>query len=192
MIHQQIKTFFSNLAALSLIMADNQQTESWLSGPVEGVIPVLQPVAHAILQSQREVQAALQNFPETLLWQRPAGVASVAFHLQHLAGVLDRLWTYARGEQLSPGQLNALQAEGKEDTNVILPYLIQRFNEQVASALHQLRNTGVESVLETRHVGRKQIPSNVLGLLFHAAEHTQRHTGQLLVTARILNNKETL
>ena len=173
-------------------MTINQQTEFWLSGPVEGIIPVLQPIAHAILQSQREVQAALQNFPETLLWQRPAGVASVAFHLQHLAGVLDRLLTYARGEQLSTEQLNTLQKEGKEDSNVTLPNLIQQFNEQVASALDRLRNTGVESVLDKRHVGRKQILSNVLGLLFHAAEHTQRHTGQLLVTARILNNKGTL
>ena len=173
-------------------MAKDQQTEFWLAGPVPGIIPVLQPVTHAILQSQREVQEVLQHFPDTLLWQRPGDVASIAFHLQHLSGVIDRLFTYARGEQLSSGQLNTLQKEGKEDTNVILPYLIQRFNEQVASALEQLRNTKVESVLETRHVGRKQIPSNVLGLLFHAAEHTQRHTGQLLVTARIVNSKQKL
>ena len=171
-------------------MATNQPTEFWLAGPVAGITPVLQPAAHAILQAQREVQEVLQDFPDPLLWQRPGGVAPVAFHLQHLSGVLDRLFTYARGEQLSAGQLNALQREGKEDTNIILPDLVQRFNEQVASAIEQLRNTKVESVLETRHVGRKQIPSNVLGLLFHAAEHTQRHTGQLLVTARIVNCKQ--
>ena len=180
------------MTALSLIMANNQQTEFWLSGPVEGITPVLQPVAHAILQSQREVQAALQNFPETLLWQRPGGVAPVAFHLQHLAGVLDRLFTYARGEQLSTEQLNALQKEGIENTNISLAHLLQHFNEQGNSAIEQLKNTKDESIFETRYVGRKQIPSNVLGLLFHAAEHTQRHTGQLLVTARVLNNKENL
>ena len=170
-------------------MAIDQQTEFWLAGPVAGIIPVLQPVAHAILQAQREVQAVLQNFPDTLLWHRPGGVASVAFHLQHLSGVLDRLFTYARDEQLSAWQLNSLQTEGKEDTNIILPDLEQRFNEQVALVIDQLKNTSVESVFETRYVGRKQIPSNVLGLLFHAAEHTQRHTGQLLVTARIVNSK---
>ena len=65
---------------------------------------------------------------------------------------------------------------------------MQRFNEQVALVIDQLKNTKDESVFETRYVGRKQIPSNVLGLLFHAAEHTQRHTGQLLVTARIVNS----
>ena len=173
-------------------MAIDQQTEFWLAGPVAGIIPVLQPVAHAILQVQQELQEVLQDFPDTLLWQRPGGVASVAFHLQHLSGVLDRLFTYARGEQLSTGQLNALQKEGKQDKKVNLPGLLQQFNGQMDSAIEQLKNTLEETVFEIRYVGRKQIPSNVLGLLFHAAEHIQRHTGQLLVTAKVLNNKENL
>jgi len=155
-----------------------------------GITPVLQPVAHAILQARREVQEVLQNFPEALFGQRPGGVASVAFHLQHLTGVLDRLFAYARGEQLSALQSDALQKEGKEDKNLRLAGLLQQFNDQVDTAIAQLKNTREESVLEIRYVGRKQIPSNVLGLLFHAAEHIQRHTGQLLVTARVLNNKE--
>ena len=170
-------------------MVIEQQTEFWLSGPVTGIIPVLQPVAHAILQVRREVGQGLQDFPGSLLWQRPAGVASIGFHLQHLAGVLDRLFTYARGEQLSTEQLNALQKEGKEDTGISMEEMFQHFNKQVEAALDQLGNTKEESVLETRYVGRKRIPSTVLGLLFHAAEHTQRHTGQLLVTARILRKQ---
>ena len=96
-------------------MEKEQQLEFWLRGPLPGITPVLQPVAHAILQAQMEVQQALAHFPEARLWDKPAGSASVAFHLQHLAGVLDRLFTYAREEQLSPLQLNALQKEGKED-----------------------------------------------------------------------------
>ena len=173
-------------------MATVQKGEFWLSGPIPGIIPVLQPAAHAILQSQKEVQEAVQNFPEVLLWQQPVGVASVAFHLQHLAGVLDRLFTYARGEQLSALQLEALKKEGSEDKNIHLDDLLQQFNSQVNAAIEQLKNTKEESVFETRYVGRKQIPSNMLGLLFHAAEHTQRHTGQLLVTARILSSMEKL
>jgi hypothetical protein len=106
-------------------MAAEQKTEFWLSGPVAGIIPVLQPVVHAILQAQREVTDALEDFPENLLWQRPSGVAPVAFHLQHLAGVLDRLFTYVRGEQLSAHQLEALQKEGKEDNNISLDDLLQ-------------------------------------------------------------------
>jgi uncharacterized damage-inducible protein DinB len=168
-------------------MEKEQQLEFWLRGPLPGIIPVLQPVAHAILQAQMEVHEALLHFPETRLWHRPAGVASVAFHLQHLAGVLDRLFTYAKGEQLSEWQLNALQKEGKEDSGIRLADLVQRFNSQVELSINQLKNTTEGSLTETRGVGRKQIPSTVLGLLFHAAEHIQRHTGQLLVTAKILN-----
>lgn len=168
-------------------MEKEQQLEFWLRGPLPGITPVLQPVAHAILQAQMEVQQTLEHFPEARLWDKPAGSASVAFHLQHLAGVLDRLFTYAKGEQLSQLQSNALQKEGKEDKDIRLAELIQLFNNQVETAINQLKNTTGGSLLETRGVGRKQIPSTVLGLLFHAAEHTQRHTGQLLVTAKILN-----
>jgi uncharacterized damage-inducible protein DinB len=167
-------------------MAEQQQLEFWLRGPIDGVLPELQPAAHAILQAQLEVQQALKDFPDSLLWQRPAGVASVAFHLQHLAGVLDRLFTYARGEQLSAAQLDALQKEGKEDSSVKVADLLDQLNKQVEKAIEQLKSTDANSVFETRGVGRKQIPSNVLGLLFHAAEHTQRHTGQLLVTVRTI------
>lgn len=179
--------FRIKLYNLSLKMAIEQQTEFWLSGPVAGITPVLQPVAHAILQARREVIQVLQTFPETLLWESPGGVASVAFHLQHLAGVLDRLFTYARGEQLSALQSDILQKEGKQNKELRLEDLLQQFNNQVETALEQLKNTKQELIFETRYVGRKQIPSKVLGLLFHAAEHIQRHTGQLLVTARILS-----
>jgi len=167
-------------------MAEEKQLEFWLRGPVPGIIPVLQPVAHALLQARLEVQQVLSEFPEDLLWQRPGGVASVAFHLQHLAGVLDRLFTYARGEQLSDWQLTALQKEGKEHDKIHLAGLLQQLDSQVEAAIDQLKNTTAASVLEARAVGRRQIPSTVLGLLFHAAEHTQRHTGQLLVTAKVL------
>ena len=168
-------------------MEKEQKLEFWLRGPLPGIIPVLQPVAHALLQAQLEVRQALAYFPEAKLWDKPAGSTSVAFHLQHLAGVLDRLFTYAREEQLSPLQLNALQKEGKEDNSIHLTYLLQIFNNQVEKAIDQLKNTAEGSLLAGRGVGRKQIPSTVLGLLFHAAEHTQRHTGQLLVTAKVVS-----
>lgn len=173
-------------------MVIEQKTEFWLSGPIAGIIPMLQPVAHAILQAQREIHEALENFPGGLIWQRPAGVASVVFHLQHLAGVLDRLFTYARGEELSALQLDTLQKEGQENKDLELDGLLSQLNQQVSISLEQLQLTPQELLLETRYVGRKQIPSNVLGLLFHAAEHTSRHTGQLLVTARIVKSSMNL
>src|SRR5207253_992178 len=85
----------------------------WQRGPVENIPALLQPVAHALLQAKEEVSEIVKGFPDSHLWQKPAGVASVGFHLQHLTGVLDRLFTYARGEALQAEQLKALAEEGK-------------------------------------------------------------------------------
>ena len=163
------------------------QQEYWLRGPIENIPSLLQPVAHALLQARNEVKETITGFPEGKLWQKPAGVASVAFHLQHMAGVLDRLFTYANGEQLNEQQLKYLATEGKEDETISLDDLYVRFSIQVDRTIEQLRNTDEKILLKTRGVGRKQIPSSVLGLLFHAAEHTQRHNGQLIVTARVVS-----
>ncbi|MDZ4793841.1 MAG: DinB family protein [Bacteroidota bacterium] len=167
-------------------MADTAQPEYWLRGPVANIPALLQPCAHALLQARHEIRQALLNFPEEKIWSAPAGVASVAFHLQHLSGVLDRLFTYARGELLSEEQLAYLSAEGKQNDQVNLALLIQYFAAQVDHALTQLKNTSEAALTDERVVGRKQIPSTVIGLLFHAAEHTMRHTGQLLVTIAVL------
>lgn len=165
----------------------NNDLEYWLRGPVDGVPALLQPAAHAILQTQVEVHKGLKDFPESLIWERPEGAASVAFHLQHIPGVLDRIYTYARGEQLNQQQLDYMMAEGKKDDNIKLSALLDHLDRQVAKALEQLRGTPEMELLQPRAVGRKQLPSNVIGLLFHGAEHSQRHTGQLLVTARVVN-----
>ena len=161
--------------------------EVWLRGSVPGLPPLLQPVAHALLQAREEVTALTDHFPEARLWDRPAGVASVGFHLQHLAGVLDRLFTYARGQSLTPSQLAALAAEGQPPESAgRLKDLVATFDRGVDRAMDQLRATPEGTLLEFRGVGRTQLPSTVLGLLVHAAEHTQRHVGQLLVTVRVL------
>ena len=162
--------------------------EEWLKGPVEGIPALLQPTAHALLQVRKELHALMEGFPDELLWSGPAGVASVGFHLQHLTGVLDRLFTYARGEQLSEGQLAALKAEGLPGP--ISGILVVHFDLQVEKALAQLSTTDPGILTEIRYVGRARIPSTVIGLLMHATEHTTRHYGQLLVTARILQGKK--
>src|ERR671912_172552 len=91
-------------------MAD-KLPEAWLRGPVPGIPSTLQPVAHALLQAREEVETLMEDFPAPKLWDRPAGVASVGFHLQHFSGVLSRLFTYARGESLDATQRQALAAE---------------------------------------------------------------------------------
>ena len=133
----------------------------------------------------------LRGFPLDRLWDRPAGVASVGFHLQHMSGVIDRLFTYARGESLSDNQRRALEGEGRPpEGGARIDELLHALDVQVDRALNQLRNIDPRSLADARVVGRKQLPSTMLGLLFHAAEHSQRHLGQLLVTARVLTAVE--
>jgi uncharacterized damage-inducible protein DinB len=160
--------------------------EFWLRGPVPGVPPLLQPVAHALLQAGSEVAALMQDFDDALLLKKPAGVASAGFHLQHLTGVLDRLFTYAKGDALTGLQLQQLAAEGKDTGSVNTQSLVRAFQQQIEQAVAQLRTTDAATLTEERFVGRAKLPSTVLGLLVHAAEHTMRHTGQLLVTVKVL------
>lgn len=168
-------------------MNSTQLPEVWLRGAIENIPALLQPVAHALLQAREDVNSIMQNFPKQKLWEKPAGVASPGFHLQHLTGVLDRLFTYAKNESLTEQQLNYLSNEGKNANNISINQLLENFNTQVDIALKQLRETKEESLTDYRSVGRKKLPSTVMGLLFHAAEHTMRHTGQLLVTVKFLS-----
>jgi len=160
--------------------------EIWLKGPVPEVPKLLQPVAHALLQANEEINEMIKDFDESFLWKRIADVASVAFHLQHIAGVQDRLLTYAKGEMLNEEQLQYLKNEGAADETITVNSLLENLNHQTEKSIEQLKQTDENSLTETRYVGRKQLPSTVIGLLFHAAEHTMRHTGQLLVTIQIL------
>ncbi|RZL11461.1 MAG: DinB family protein, partial [Hymenobacter sp.] len=116
--------------------------EVWLRGPLSAVPPLLQPVAHALLQAREEVTELMANFPAERLAERPLGLAAVGFHLRHLAGVLDRTFTYARGEALSETQLAYLAAEGQPPTHAgATQELVQVFARQVDKALTQLEAT---------------------------------------------------
>lgn len=163
--------------------------EVWLRGPLEGVPALLQPVAHALLQAQEEIHKIMASLPDALLWETPAGVASPAFHLRHIAGVLDRLFTYAAGGQLSPQQLQYLASEGKPAGGITGAQLVALLDQAIDTAIDHIKATDTATLTDARGVGRKQVPSTVLGLLFHAAEHTMRHTGQLLVTVQVLQAK---
>lgn len=162
------------------------QPEVWLRGPVTGYRPELQPVIHAILQTQEEIHELMKDFPSDLLWEKPAEMASPAFHLQHIAGVLDRMATYARNERLSAEQFTYLKEEGKKNESLNAEKLIKHLDEQIAAFLQLLSQTNPATLTDYRSVGRAQLPSTVGGLLFHAAEHMQRHFGQLLVTVKVL------
>ncbi|MGJ1195660.1 DinB family protein [Sphingobacterium spiritivorum] len=162
------------------------EPEVWMRGPVAGVPGLLQPVAHALLQAQEDITDAVKGIDEHNLWQRPSGVASIGFHLQHISGVIDRMFTYAQDRPLSEQQLSYLAKEGLVDPTVTVESLLLQLETQLQSAMSQLCSTDTDQLTAIRYLGRKRIPTTLTGLLFHAAEHTQRHTGQLLVTARVL------
>ena len=161
--------------------------EHWMRGPVDGVAPLLQPVEHALLQAQEDVPAVIEPLSTTDLWTRPTAAASAGFHVKHLAGALDRLLTYARGDALSPAQLAWLKAEAHAgDPPVDAAALVGITNDAIDRAMLQVRQTPEAGLLEPRFVGRQRLPSDVLGLLFHAAEHTTRHVGQLITTVKLI------
>lgn len=168
-----------------------QRPEVWLRGPIADVPAMLQPVAHSLLQCREEVESHLGSLPAERLFTRPGGAASIGYHVRHAIGSLDRLLTYARGEALSPGQMAALKTEGDvdEDPNAASK-LVASFSAAVDRALAQLRATDERTLLDLRAVGRSQLPSTVVGLLFHAAEHTQRHMGQMVTTVRVTTATE--
>ncbi|MDB4919084.1 DinB family protein [Mucilaginibacter sp.] len=164
--------------------------EVWLRGPLDNMPGLLQPVAHALLQAREEIIELMTDFPEALLWEKPASLASPGFHLQHLTGVLNRLFTYANGEQLDKQQLDVLAAEGKPPSGEYsVSTLVEMFDKQVDNCIGQLKNADELTLTESRGVGWSKLPSTVIGLYVHGAEHTMRHTGQLLVTVKVLVDK---
>lgn len=160
-------------------------TEAWLSGPIEGVDAMLLPAAHSFVQARLDLAEAAGELSLEQLWARPGGAASVAFHIRHTAGATDRLLSYARGAALTPEQLAAARAEA-DAMPVAAEVLLAQLDAALDAALAQLRGTPRESLLDGREVGRAKLPSTVLGLIFHAAEHATRHAGQAITTAKMV------
>ncbi len=160
--------------------------EAWLRGPVPGVPVPLQPVAHALIQALEEVESIVSPMEPSAIWKSAGGAATVGFHVVHMVGSLDRLLTYARGEALSDDQRIALRAEREATPDVTAADVIGRLRAGVDGALTQLRATAEGDLDEPRFVGRDRLPSSIRGLLHHAGEHTARHAGQVITTAKAL------
>ncbi len=167
-------------------MAD---TEWWQRGPIAGVPDLLQPVAHTLLQVRESVAEMVVGLTEAQWNARPAGVASVAFHVRHMVGVIDRLFSYARGEALTDAQRAALAREREPTIQLAeVPKVLADLNQQVDAALLELSTLDPATLGAWRGVGRAQLPSTVIGCLVHAAEHAMRHVGQLSVTVRVVKS----
>jgi uncharacterized damage-inducible protein DinB len=164
-------------------MAD---TEWWQRGPIDGVPAPLQPVAHILLQVRESVGEIVEGLMLEQWNARPAGVASAAFHVQHMAGVIDRLFTYARGESLSEEQFAGLRTEREPlSADGVAPALLT-LDARVNAAVAELRTIDPGTLGDYRAVGRSRLPSTVIGCLVHGAEHAMRHVGQLSVTVRVV------
>ena len=159
----------------------------WLRGPVPDVIPMLQPVAHSLIDCMEDVASRLTGVTVERIWTKPGNAASIGFHVRHAMGSIDRLFAYARGESLSVEQLEVLKTESIRGSGPdTAEELIAAFRQTVDRAMKQLRATSEADVLAFRTVGRAKLPSTVLGILFHAAEHTQRHIGQMSTSLKIV------
>jgi hypothetical protein len=160
-------------------------TEWWQRGPVPDVPALLQPVAHILLQVGDSVDELVEGLTISQWNARPGGVASPAFHVRHIAGVIDRLFTYARGETLSDAQFVALRGERNEVESDEIGSIVSALHARIDSAIDELKTIDVATLGDFRAVGRAKLPSTVVGCLVHGAEHSMRHVGQLSVTARV-------
>jgi hypothetical protein len=161
--------------------------DPWLRGPIAGIPALLQPAAHAFVMAREDVDAAVTGLTAEQLWAQPGGIAPLGFHLAHLSGSTDRLVTYALGQPLSDTQKDALRAERTlSEIRPALDVLLEDWHRTVAMVMERLAAIPESILLEARPVGRAALPSTVLGLLFHAAEHASRHTGQVVTTAKLI------
>ncbi len=163
-------------------------TEAWLTGPPLGIPPALAPAAHALMQSAQDLEKWVRPLTREQTARRPGGVASIAYHLRHLAGSIDRLLTYAAGRMLDEDQRAALAEERERGHEPADPEeLLAIAGGAISRALDAMRSVSPESLYEPREVGSKRVPSSVIGLLGHIAEHTTRHAAQVITTAKMVS-----
>jgi uncharacterized damage-inducible protein DinB len=161
------------------------QPEPLLRGTHSELPSVIRAVIHAFELADEDVHHWTADLSEAELHASPLGLTSIAFHLRHIARSLDRILTYCEGDQLSPEQVTALKTES--DSGASRDELLSEFNAGLSSAAQRVRAFAGGDLEQARGVSKKQLPTCVGGLLVHLADHTQRHTGQIVTTAKVLN-----
>jgi uncharacterized damage-inducible protein DinB len=159
-------------------------TEPWLRGTHTDIPAVGRAVLHALELSLDDIRKWTEGLTDTEIHAQPLGLSAVSFHIKHIARSTDRILAYAEGNQLAPEQLAAMKAEqtGAETLAEILAELESAFN----AAATRIRALAGANYDEPRGVGRKQLPTSMGGALIHVADHAQRHTGQIVTTAKVL------
>ena len=158
--------------------------EPWLRGTYTEVPAVGRAVLHALDLAFEDIRKWTEGLSDPEAHAQPLGLPSVAFHLRHMARSVDRILSYAEGNQLTPEQLSVFKAEhsGEEP----LAALLEEVERSFTNAAHRIRRLAGENLETFRGVGRKQLPTSAGGALIHVADHTQRHTGQVVTTSKVL------
>lgn len=159
--------------------------EPWLRGPIADVHPLVMPTLHCFAQVREDLARWTRGLTDAQIWLRPQHLAPVGFHLRHIAGSIDRLTTYLEGRQLTPDQLEAVRHE--MDPGAALSALLDETAKAMDRSARVIKSLKPETLDQPRFVGRKRLPTTVIGLVVHLAEHTQRHIGELIVTAKLIS-----
>ena len=163
--------------------------EPWLSGSHAEVPAVPRAVLHALDLALDDLTKWVDGLTDTEIHSAPLGLTPIAFHLRHIAGATDRILTYAEGGQLSAEQLTILKSESAEPSDPAsesLAVLLAEVESSFSDAADRIRNLATANFDTPRSVGRKQLPTTLGGALIHVTDHTQRHTGQVITTAKLL------
>jgi uncharacterized damage-inducible protein DinB len=165
-------------------MSESRLPEPWLRGTLRDVPPMQRAVVHALELAGEDLKRWCTGLSDEQINARPGGLPPVAFHLRHIVGSLDRLLTYAEGRALSDEQLAALKAE--MDPGARRDTLFSELAAALEKSIARVQAFDVNTLEAKRSVGKKQLPTTVAGLLVHVADHTQRHVGQAITTAKIV------
>jgi uncharacterized damage-inducible protein DinB len=158
--------------------------EPWLRGTYADVSAVGRAVLHAFDLALDDLTKWTEGLTDAEVHEHPLGLPSVAFHLRHIARSTDRLLSYAEGNQISVEQLTALKAEQSGDEP--LAVLLAEVEASFSNGADRVRVLATANFDTFRGVGRKQLPTSIGGALIHVADHTQRHVGQVVTTAKVL------
>jgi uncharacterized damage-inducible protein DinB len=158
--------------------------EPWMRGPIDGVHPLLAPALYSFQMAREDLEKYTAGLSPEAIWATPHGFASVGFHILHIAGSTNRLVTYLQGKDLTEAQLAAMQAE-QSPAALSRAHLLEKLNRAFLEAEAVIRATAPATLSDARTVGRKRLPTTVIGLLTHVAEHTQRHVGQAISAAKL-------
>lgn len=163
------------------------QPEPWLRGTHTEIAAVQRAVVHALELAKEDLHKWCASLTDEQLNAQHGKIASVAFQLRHIGRSIDRLLSYAEGKQLSAEQMEALRSEAAADGTGA--DLFAEVNAALDAGIGRVRAFSTSELEQARGVGKKQLPTTVGGLLVHVADHTQRHVGQAITTAKVVSGE---